>query len=100
MFMLVMLFVMGLEPMVCLTFVPVLDLLFRVLLIVVKAFRARVTRAWLYLTLSYKFIWRFIMYRRHMSKSSSRRTFRSGASRVHGLNSSGARYVMRGGIRL
>lgn len=39
--------------------------------------------------------------RRHgMSRSGSRRSFRRGASQVHGLNSSGARYVMRGGIRL
>lgn len=39
--------------------------------------------------------------RRHsMSRRSSKRSFRRGASQVHSLNSSGARYVMRGGIRL
>lgn len=41
-----------------------------------------------------------VMRRHSMSRGSSRRSFRSGASRVHGLNSSGASYVMRGGIRL
>lgn len=40
------------------------------------------------------------MRRRRMSRSSSRSNFRRGASQVHSLNSSGARYVMRGGIRL
>lgn len=40
------------------------------------------------------------MRRRSMSYGSSKRKFRAGASNVHGLNSSGARYVMRGGIRL
>lgn len=40
------------------------------------------------------------MSRRHrMSRGSSRRNFRRGASRVHPKNSSGG-YVMRGGIRL
>jgi len=38
--------------------------------------------------------------RHRMSKGGSRRSFRKGASRVHGMNSSGSRYVMRGGIRL
>lgn len=41
-----------------------------------------------------------IMRRSRMSRSSSKRSFRKGASRVHGLNSSGASYNMRGGIRL
>ncbi|WNK12688.1 MAG: hypothetical protein [Microvirus sp.] len=41
------------------------------------------------------------MRRRRMSKSSSRRSFRKGASNVHRLNSSsGSTYAMRGGIRL
>lgn len=41
------------------------------------------------------------MARRHgMSRGKSRRSFRRGAAQVHSLNSSGARYVMRGGIRL
>lgn len=40
------------------------------------------------------------MRRHHMSRSSSKRSFRKGASNVHHLNSSGAKYVMRGGIRL
>lgn len=40
------------------------------------------------------------MRRRAMSRAGSRRNFRRGASQVHTLNSSGARYVMRGGIRL
>lgn len=40
------------------------------------------------------------MRRHRMSRSSSKRKFRHGAAQVHGLNSSGARYVMRGGIRL
>lgn len=40
------------------------------------------------------------MRRHHMSRSKSRRSFRRGASNVHSLNSSGARHVMRGGIRL
>lgn len=42
------------------------------------------------------------MARRHkMSRSRSRRNFRRGASNVHGLNqSSGSKFVMRGGIRL
>lgn len=40
------------------------------------------------------------MRRHRMSRSGSRRNFRKGASKVHGLNSSGARFVMRGGIRL
>lgn len=40
------------------------------------------------------------MRRYRMSRSSSKRSFRRGASQVHQLNSSGARYVMRGGIRL
>lgn len=42
------------------------------------------------------------MFRRHsMSRSGSRRSFRKGASRVHRLNqSSGSKFVMRGGIRL
>lgn len=41
------------------------------------------------------------MSRRHrMSRGSSRRNFRRGASQLHSLNSSGSRYVMRGGIRL
>lgn len=38
--------------------------------------------------------------RSRMSRGKSRRSFRRGASNVHGLNSSGARFVMRGGIRL
>lgn len=41
--------------------------------------------------------------RRSMSRSGSKRSFRKGASRVHRLNSSmssGAKFVMRGGIRL
>lgn len=38
--------------------------------------------------------------RRSMSRGASRRSFRRGAAQVHSLNSSGARYVMRGGIRL
>lgn len=41
------------------------------------------------------------MSRRHsMSRGKSRRSFRHGASQVHPLNSSGAQFVMRGGIRL
>jgi len=40
------------------------------------------------------------MHRRSMSRSRSKSSFRRGASHVHGLNSSGASYVMRGGIRL
>jgi hypothetical protein len=41
------------------------------------------------------------MSRRHrMSRSGSRKSFRRGAANVHSMNSSGARYVMRGGIRL
>ena len=40
------------------------------------------------------------MFRRSMSRGKSRRSFRRGVSNVHPLNSSGARYVMRGGIRL
>lgn len=41
------------------------------------------------------------MRRSHMSRSNSKRSFRSGASRVHGLNqSSGSTMAMRGGIRL
>lgn len=35
-----------------------------------------------------------------MSRSKSKRSFRRGAANVHGMNSSGSRYVMRGGIRL
>lgn len=39
--------------------------------------------------------------RRSMSRSTSRRSFRRGASNVHRLNSSsGSKFVMRGGIRL
>lgn len=40
------------------------------------------------------------MHRRRMSFKKSRRTFRRAASNVHSLNSSGARFNMRGGIRL
>jgi len=43
------------------------------------------------------------MRRHRMSYGKSKRTFRKGASRVHGMNSlssSGSTYVMRGGIRL
>lgn len=43
------------------------------------------------------------MRRHRMSRSSSKRNFRNGASRVHSMNSlssSGSTYVMRGGIRL
>lgn len=40
------------------------------------------------------------MRRRRMSGRKSRRSFRRGAAQVHQLNSSGSRYVMRGGIRL
>lgn len=43
------------------------------------------------------------MRRHRMSRSGSKRSFRKGASRVHGMNSlgsSGSQYVMRGGIRL
>lgn len=40
------------------------------------------------------------MRRRRLNRSKSRRTFRKGAAQVHGLNSTGARYAMRGGIRL
>lgn len=40
------------------------------------------------------------MRRSRMSRGRSRRSFRHGAAQVHQLNSSGARYVMRGGIRL
>lgn len=40
--------------------------------------------------------------RHRMSRSGSRRSFRKGASNVHRMNSisSGAKFVMRGGIRL
>lgn len=43
------------------------------------------------------------MRRHRMSRSGSKRSFRSGASRVHPMNSmssSGSQFVMRGGIRL
>lgn len=43
------------------------------------------------------------MRRHRMSLGKSRRSFRKGASQVHGMNSlssSGSSYVMRGGIRL
>lgn len=43
------------------------------------------------------------MRRSRMSRGRSKRSFRKGASNVHGLNSlssSGSNYVMRGGIRL
>lgn len=43
------------------------------------------------------------MRRSRMSFGKSKRRFRQGASRVHGMNSlssSGSNYVMRGGIRL
>lgn len=41
------------------------------------------------------------MSRRHrLGRKSSKASFRRGASNVHSLNSSGSRYVMRGGIRL
>lgn len=39
------------------------------------------------------------MRRRRISRGKSKRVFKQ-ASGVHGMNSSGARYVMRGGIRL
>lgn len=40
------------------------------------------------------------MRRSRMSRRSSRRSFRKGASQVHRLNSNaGSRYAMRGGIR-
>lgn len=39
--------------------------------------------------------------RHRMSRRGSRRSFRKGASQVHRLNSStGAKFAMRGGIRL
>lgn len=41
------------------------------------------------------------MYRHRMSRGKSKRMFRHGASRHHPLNmSSGAKFNMRGGIRL
>lgn len=42
------------------------------------------------------------MYRRRMSRSGSKRSFRKGANRVHRKNmiSSGSNFNMRGGIRL
>lgn len=43
------------------------------------------------------------MRRHRISRHSSKRSFRNGAARVHGMNmlsSTGSKYVMRGGIRL
>ena len=40
------------------------------------------------------------MRRHRISYGKSKRTFRHGAANVHGMNSIGSRYVMRGGIRL
>lgn len=40
------------------------------------------------------------MRRRKLSRRSSKKMFRKGASRMHKKNLSGSHYVMRGGIRL
>lgn len=43
---------------------------------------------------------RLFMRRHRMSRGGSHRSFRHGAAQVHPMNTSGARYVMRGGIKL